>query len=346
MFIGTITQISDALDELAAETVAGIPQGDVIVALEGLRTRLEAEVARRIVALHHSCDWTEGAQSCAAWVRHNTRTSTFVANTRVRLSRSAADLTTTSTAWAAGEVTTKHVEMIVKIRRLADNDEYFFAYETFLVDLAKVETPEIVYATGRGWLDALNDHLDRDGSDPKPTPKRVENQAVYYSQTLDGIGILNGTFDAEGAAIIEVALDLAYERGHRAGDLRNPSTQRADAFIEICQAYIEGRPSTGNRPNLLLINELAAFEGHIIGRCETINGQPIPQPAIRRIACYANINIINTHNGIPLTISAASLSEWAVAAAAQERQRSEMGAEPLAAPDAVGAQGNMPIASS
>ena len=84
MFIGTITQISDALDELAAETVAGIPQGDVIVALEGLRTRLEAEVARRIVALHHSCDWTEGAQSCAAWIRHNTRTSTFDANTRVR----------------------------------------------------------------------------------------------------------------------------------------------------------------------------------------------------------------------------------------------------------------------
>ncbi len=73
---------------------------------------------------------------------------------------------------------------------MADADEYFFAYESFLVELAKTDCPEAVFGAGRAWLEALHDHLDREGSDQIPKP--VANQAVYYSRTLNGIPLAMG----------------------------------------------------------------------------------------------------------------------------------------------------------
>ncbi len=208
-------------------------------------------------------------------------------------------------AWVDGAMTSKHVEAIVKVRTDAAADELFSEYEHVLVEAATRVGPEDLQYIGRQWLDALNDHLDRDGAD---TPSvcgdemmRRDHEA-FFSRTESGGGFLNGSFEVEGAQFVERALDRAYEQAHRANDPRSAAQQRADAFVAICQAYLEGLPATGNRPNILFVNELDDHLGYVIGKAETAAGHRIASEIIRRHTCNANINVLDTVNGIPLNL--------------------------------------------
>ena len=110
--------------------------------------------------------------------------------------------------------------------------------------------PEDVANVGRRWRDALDDDLDRDGSDPKKQKDAEhERRRANFSRTLDGIGILDGTFDAEGAEIIDTALDRCYERNHQANDPRTPAQQRADAIVDIFRHYLDHQHRGANRPH-------------------------------------------------------------------------------------------------
>jgi len=161
---------------------------------------------------------------------------------------------------------------------------------------------------GRRWRDALDDHLDRDGSEPtKKQDTDHDRRGANFSRTLHGIGILDGTFDTEGAEIIDTALDRCYERNHQANDPRTPTQQRADAIVDIFAHYLDHQHRGTNRPHLVIAVDGATLAGEAVGRCETISGYQLDPETMRRLACDAFIQrIVLDPNGIPLNMGRAT----------------------------------------
>ena len=167
--------------------------------------------------------------------------------------------------------------------------------------------PEDVAVVGRRWRDALDDRLGRDGSDPKKKDAEHEQRRANFSRTLYGIGILDGTFDTEGAEIIDTALRRCYERNHRADDLRTPAQQRADAIVDIFRHYLDHQDRGVNRPHLIVAVDGATLSGEAVGRCETLSGYQLHPDTVRRLACDAFIQrIVLDPKGVPLEMGRAT----------------------------------------
>src|SRR4051794_20580842 len=83
-----VERIEQGVDALAEERVTGRSLRDELVVLERLRSRLDAEVARRLVAFDLSVEWSaDGARSAAAWLVAKTRCASSGAHHRVHVAR-------------------------------------------------------------------------------------------------------------------------------------------------------------------------------------------------------------------------------------------------------------------
>ena len=309
METGGVEQLRAAIDALAAADVVGISQRDELAALWCELTRLEAQFARRVAELDTSVEWSvDGSRSTAGWLVSNLRQASGEAHARVRVARQTAQMPIANAAWQAGRINSRHIDALTKVRHRADADTEFAAFEAALVDVARTGRPEDVANVGRQWRDALDDHLDRDGSDAKK--KQDSDHArrrAHFSRTLDGIGILDGRFDTEGAEIIDTAIKRAYERNRRADDPRTPAQQRADAIVDIFQHSLDHQDRGANRPHLIVAVDAATLAGEAVGRCETISGYQLHPDTARRLACDAFIQrIVLDSNGVPLDMGRAT----------------------------------------
>ncbi len=304
-----VEQLRTAIDAIAAADIVGISQRDELTALWRELTRLDAQFARRVAELDTSVEWSvDGSRSAAGWLVANLRLATGEAHHRVKVARQTAQMPIANAAWQEGCINSRHVDALTKVRHGADADAEFAEFEAALVDVALTGRPEDVANVGRQWRDALDDHLDRDGSEPtKKEDAEHERRRANFSRSLDGIGILDGTFDAEGAEIIDTALRRCYERNHQEGDPRTPSQQRADAIVDIFRHYLDHQHRGANRPHLLVVVDGASLAGEAAGRCETISGYQLHPESVRRLACDAFIQrIVLDSDGVPLDMGRAT----------------------------------------
>src|SRR6185295_15831150 len=113
-----VERLHEVIDELAAADVRYGSVGEELLALERARARLDAQVARRLREFDRSCEWAaRGSRSAAAFLVTNLRCARGDAYRRVRVAREVAALAQTASAWAAGALTTRHVETITQARR-------------------------------------------------------------------------------------------------------------------------------------------------------------------------------------------------------------------------------------
>lgn len=309
METAVVEQLRTAIDALAAADVVGFSQRDELASLWRELTRLDAQFARRVAELDTSAEWSVGgARSAAGWLVANLRLATGEAHHHVKVARQTAQMPVANDAWQEGRINSRHVDALTKVRSGADADAEFAEFEAALVDVALTGRPEDVANVGRQWRDALDDDLDRDGSDSKKQKDTDhERRRADFSRTLDGIGILDGTFDAEGAEIIDTALDRCYERNHRADDPRTPAQQRADAIVDIFRHYLDHQHRGANRPHLVVVVDDATLAGEAVGRCETISGYQLHPESVRRLACDAFIQrIVLDSRGVPLDMGRAT----------------------------------------
>ncbi len=303
-------QLRAEIDALAAADVVGISQRDEITALWREMARLDAQFARRVAELDTSVEWSvDGSRSAASWLVRNLRCATGEAHGRVRVARQVAQMPVANAAWQEGRISSRHVDVLTRVRHGAHADADFAAFEAYLVDVALTCPPEEVTVVGRRWRDALEDQRDPDEPTTKKKQKDAEHERrrAYFSRTLNGIGILDGTFDTEGAEIIDTALDRCYERHHRADDPRTPAQQRADAIVDIFQHYLDHQDRGVNRPHLIVAVDDATLAGEAVGRCETLSGYQLHPDTARRLACDAFIQrIVLDSNGVPLDMGRAT----------------------------------------
>ena len=301
----SVERLHEVLDELAAVDLRFGSLGDELLALERARARLDAEVARRLREFDRSCEWAaRGSRSAAAFLVTNTRCARGDAHRRVRTAREVEALDQTAGDWAAGTLTTRHVETITQARCAARADVEFDAFEPALLEVARAGSPEDVAGAVRQWRDALDADLDRDGANRETiTDRQYDRRAVDYAKSIDGIGLGSITLEPEGADIFNRALQRAYEELHRADDPRTPAQQRADALVELARAYLAGTPSRANLPHVLVLTDPATLRGDAVGECRLADGTRISPDTARRIACDANIqHLILDDDRVPLAL--------------------------------------------
>jgi hypothetical protein len=301
----SVERLHEAIDELAAGDLRFGSLGKDLLALERARARLDAEVARRLREFDRSCEWAaHGSRSAAAFLVTNTRCARGDAQRRVRVAREVEALDQTANDWAAGALTTRHVDTITQARRAARADAKFDAFEPALLEVARAGSPEDVSGAVRQWRDALDADLDRDGANRETISDRQwDRRGVDYAKSIDGIGLGTITLEPEGADIFNRALQPAYEELHRADDPRTPAQQRADALVEIARAYLAGKPSRANLPHKHLLTDPPTLRGDQIGECRLADGTRISPDTARRIACDANIQtLVIDETGVPLAL--------------------------------------------
>lgn len=296
-----VARLYEALDELAAEDVTGASLRDDLLELERARARLDAETSRRLRAFDRSCEWAiSGARSAAGYLVTHTRAARGEANHRVRVARDVEELDATAAAWAAGAVTTRHVEAIARTRHAAKADEQFAEFEPALVETARAGTPEDVANVARQWRDALDADLDRDGAGKKSAADRQHDRRGFdFARSIYGMGFGTVTLDPLGAEYVETALRQAYDDLHAADDPRTSSQQRADALVEICRTYTEcrPRPRRTNLPSVLIVTDAPTVAGDTVGECRLASGYRISPATARRVLCDASVQDVQTDSG-------------------------------------------------
>ena len=307
MGTGGVERLRAAIDELTAADVRGLGQRDDVAELWWELARLEAQFSRRLGEFDLSVEWAvDGSRSAAGWLVKNVRAGKGEAYHRVKVARQTARMPSTRVAWEQGAISSGHVDALTRVRHGAKADKEFAVFEPFLVGVALAEPPEAVAHAGRKWRDALDDHLDRDGSKRVAGEQHVRRN-VDFSRSISGIGFLDGVFDVEGAEVVETAFGREYERAHGADDARSPGQQRGDALVEICRHYLDGQGRGSNRPHILIPVDAATLAGEAVGRCETLSGYRVSPDTARRLACDAIIQrIVIGSDGVPLEMGRAT----------------------------------------
>src|SRR2546421_3170095 len=103
MSMARVERLEAVLDELAAEDITGIAQGEIVLALERVSSRLDAERSRRLREMDSCVEHTAwGHKTLKGFLAGRTRCSGGAAFRQVRRARQLGALAETRQAWAAG----------------------------------------------------------------------------------------------------------------------------------------------------------------------------------------------------------------------------------------------------
>src|SRR5712671_6267761 len=154
-----------------------------------------------------------------------------------------------------------------------------------LVDAASVLTPPKLRATVEQWRAVVDRAADE-------THERAchRRRSLKFFRTLDGMVRIEGLFEAEAGRVLRHAVDNLV-RGHRLDETgRTPEQRRADALVELADAYNAGTVTGGReRPQILVTVDVEQLAGRAGGRALLDTGETITIEAARRLACDADI---------------------------------------------------------
>jgi hypothetical protein len=252
MVEGLLEALEAAIDDLAIVDVDASGDAevhDLVVGLGRLSTRLEAAWCRLIARWDARQVWADdGSKASGARLARETHGRRGHCD---RLVRRARDLTVrphSTKAYAAGEITGRHVDLVASCNREWRNAE-FADSEEFLVNRCRTPLFGVAYRTIEYWKQlADRDAADRDAESVKAG--RHLSASVGWRGEL----VINGALDPLGGEIVKTELDRLCEQ-LRLQDLRDrvertPRQRRADALVEMATRSATA-PADGLRPRPL-----------------------------------------------------------------------------------------------
>ena len=291
--------LQSAIAEWTGEDLGGVQPavlGSDVVELSRAIEQLDAERLRRLRRFDASGAWQEdGSLSTQAWLRRHCRMAPGAAAERVRVARRLHDsLPETRDAFAAGDIGYAHARVIARAVESSEACEETIAEaEPILVDVARDCDPVALRRVAEHWKHMV----DAEGF-TRSERDRYDRRRLHLSTILNGMGALDGLFDAEGTAIICTAVE-AFAMP-LPGDARTPTQRRADGLVEACRQALDrgGAPTSGGeRPHLnltLAFETLRAYAGAPAADAAWAT-QPISGEAARRLACDCGISRIITN---------------------------------------------------
>jgi hypothetical protein len=271
-------------DKLAAAVgEVDIPADCDAVALAlALRDVLDAKITAAVAGVDIQRSYEQdGAVSTAAWLRTRCRRTGREAAHLVRTARAVHDWPTLREAWAAGEVSSDQVDVVVAT--VGRHTSRFAEHEATVVPALRTLGVDATTAAMRAWR-AKADALD-DGTAP-------DDQAgtLHLSRTLDGRSELRASLTPDTAEVVSVALRTAMT-----ADLtRSLAERRADALGEICRQVLDADGRAHNprqrrhRPHVNVVVSSESLGGTAEGRY--VDGPPVGGAQLGALLCDANIH--------------------------------------------------------
>ena len=244
---------------------------EAVVALGALSSRLEAAWCGLIHAWDQRGVWANnGSRSPAARLARETRMRQGAMKRLVTRGRQLDEMPLTGDAYAAGEISGDHVDLVASCNRNWRNAD-FVESEQLLVDTCR--TPwfsNAVRAIDYWKLLADRDAADRDAD--------VAREGRYLCVSAGWLGEvkLDGALDPVSGEIVRTELQRLCEE-LRLDDLRNgvtrtPRQRRADALVEMAKRSAAA-PADGLRPRPLFTVLLGDDSFHHL--CELADGTVI-----------------------------------------------------------------------
>ena len=208
------------------------------------RKRLDAQEAawlRKVAAYDRSDDWrADGYANAANALRHACRMDAGVARGHVVLARKLEDLPEVADAFASGEISRSHAQVIA-LAYTSERAPQMSEIEGAFVTVARAAEPREL----RNVVQHVTGAIDGDGGAADDDAKYARRQ-WYQSRTLDGMLKIDALLDPEHAEYWEKAVSAEMERDHLAADTRLPAQRRADAATNLIRQSLDhgqiGRP--------------------------------------------------------------------------------------------------------
>jgi hypothetical protein len=177
--------LGESFDQLAREDALGLPSrllGEEIAALFMLRSRMDAEITRRVAIFDRSQGFAAfDARSTSAWLRGAVRLSPNAASEQVRVARQLDRLPEVGRAFAAGEVSLPHVQTITRVLEEAPAEVAEEAGPS-LVELAQRVDPHRLGAVTRQLRHTFApEAVVRDEAHAR------ERRRLHLSESADGV---------------------------------------------------------------------------------------------------------------------------------------------------------------
>lgn len=153
-------------------------------------------------------------------------------------------------------------------------------------------------------LDTWRVHADPD-REAKTAHEQFDSRAVHLSKLMDGIGVIDGTLDPEGLALLREAIRLYSQPAE--GETRSAAQRRADSLITIARMAIENHVTApGKRRRKPKVVATTSYDD-LTSRWHREPDEPTSRPhggaldtdldrsvvsaeAVRRMACDCNIH--------------------------------------------------------
>ena len=262
--VGALAGLAAAVDALAADDLAALPDAaaaERVLALRALIERAEGEWLRCLAAVdaRGAAGAEAGARfgSTAGWLRAAARMSPRSAGERVRAARALhrGRLPAVADALAAGEISHEHAAAIAA--GLAGLPrEQARAAEPIVLGVAREQDP----ATTRRVVEHLRHALDPDGEDERGR-RRHDRRGLRLSTTWEGMLGVDGLLDPEAGEVVLAAVNALAKPGGPDDD-RSAAQRRADALTELARRALDtGQlPATGGaRPHMSIVVDLEAL---------------------------------------------------------------------------------------
>jgi hypothetical protein len=228
----------------------------------------------------------EAATSLVAWLRDRGNLTARDAAYVSRRARRLRSCPATRQAWLDGSLSGGQVEAVVA--NVSDRTAALFVeHEPGLVpDLVPLSAADTANAM-RSWAAHADAVVDPAAGPDEP------RRSLRLGRTLDGRAELQGSLDAEGAGIVEVALRLAITRDDvDAGDReRSAAERRGDALVDVCRRYLDTRSTDApgrSRPHLNVIVRHDEVERRGQGRL--LDGTVLDGVTMQRLLCDADLH--------------------------------------------------------
>ena len=253
--------------------------GASLVRVLALRDQLEARIAEVAGSFDAHELWDiDGATSMTAWLRSAASMTDRSAKRLSMLAKRMRQLPVCAKAYGDGSLSGGQVEAI--LANVNDSTVGLFAEQE--PDVVPYLVPLTVAGTARamaGWRSRATEPAE---------PAEVE-RALHLSQTLDDRYVLDGSFDAEGGAVVATALRLATTDDH--DQSRTPAARRADALVDVCRYFLDHQQSRvggRHRPHLNVVVDVDALAEGSGGR--VIGGPSIDGASVSRLLCDCSLH--------------------------------------------------------
>lgn len=295
------TLLASAVTALASHHIDGAPTGalvDDLADLVALWQRCTVEVVRRVGVIERRRGFlVDGATSAQSWLTGRCLVPPGDAHRMVSLARALEHLPLTSEQLAEGRLT------------LGQASELAAAVTERTKDVIADHEPVLVGQAHRLGLHALHRlvaywrrHADADGVRPR---EKAEHNGLSIGSRPgpDGLVRVVGRFTPEDASLIRKTVD-AIAGPPNAHDHRPVPERRADALVDLCDAFHRGRVRGGRaRPHLVITVPLATIQGHGSEPGVGDDGTLCSPATIDRLACDAWVTrIVLDARGVPIDV--------------------------------------------